>query len=587
MQKDPERQIKDAISPSKLMRYTSDLSRWVRLSGSEEEGYAFDYLEAILKGFGLTVQRDRHDALISWPGEAALEVTAPARNTIRCITHSFAASTPPGGLDTEVVAVGAGYRGAQMRGKVALVDGLAMPGPTRLAEHAGALGIIFINPAHLYESIVSTVWGSPTPEAMGMLPKVVAVSVSQTDGAALRAHAQNGTLRVNIRAAVDTRWRKTPILIADLAGHETDRFILFSGHVDSWYHGSMDNGSANAVMVELARIFSRRRARLRRGIRFAFWSGHSHGRYSGSSWYADQYWQELYQRAVLHLNIDSPGGKGATVLSEAPTMAETWALAARGIRDVTGQELQQRRLRHNADQSFWGIGVPSMFSDLSTQPPAEGAGDESGGATLHHRLGWWWHTVDDTIDKVDRANLHRDAQVYALVLWWWCTAPVLPLDYRETVAELREVLRGLQAAAGDAFDMAPPLDALDRLAAATERLAVAMEHIRAIPGRGTRRQRAAAAAINDALMQLGRTLIPVTYTAAGPFDHDPAAPVPAIPGLQSAAQLGALAPGSDERKALHVRLIRERNKLVHAINTAIESVDRTVDRTRGLDRARV
>jgi len=571
------------------MRATSDLSRWVRSSGSEEEGHAFDYLERTLKAFGLTVQRHSHDALISWPGEAALEVITPARNVIRCITPSFAASTPPGGLDAEVVAVGAGDLGAHVRGKVALVDGLAMPGPTRLAEDAGALGIIFVNPAHLYESIVSTVWGSPTPDAMDLLPKVAAVSVSDADGAALRAQARNGTLRVNIRAAVDTRWRKTPILIADLAGYETEQFVLFSGHVDSWHHGAMDNGSANAVMVEIARIFSRRQKRLRRGIRFAFWSGHSHGRYSGSSWYADNHWEELYRRAVLHLNIDSPGGKGATVLSDAPTMAETWALAARGVREVTGQELHRRRLRHNADQSFWGVGVPSMFSDLSTQPPAAGAGGaggESGGATLHHRLGWWWHTVDDTLDKIDPTNLHRDAQVYALMLWWWCTASVLPLDYRDTVAELREVLRGLQAAAGDAFDLAPALDALDRLAAATERLTVAMERIRAIPGRGTRRQRVAAAAINDALMQLGRALIPVTYTAAGPFDHDPAAPVSPIPGLQPAARLGALPPGSDDRKALHVRLVRERNKLVHAINTAIDAIDRTADRTTGLDRAR-
>ena len=51
---------------------------------------------------------------------------------------------------------------------------------------------------------------------------------------------------------------------------------------------------------------------MRRGIRFAFWSGHSQGRYAGSAWYADHAWRELHQRCVVHLNVDSTGARGAT-----------------------------------------------------------------------------------------------------------------------------------------------------------------------------------------------------------------------------------------------------------------------------------
>src|SRR5205807_3413186 len=96
--------------------------------------------------------------------------------------------------------------------------------------------------------------------------------------------------------------------------------------------------------------------------------------------------------------------------------------------------------------------------DVSAQPPGESATGAAlksltGGTAHHGGLGWWWHTTEDTPDKIDKANLHRDAQVYALALWRWCTAPVLPLDYRETAAELRETLRGIQQAAGDSFDM--------------------------------------------------------------------------------------------------------------------------------------
>ena len=36
----------------------------------------------------------------------------------------------------------------------------------------------------------------------------------------------------------------------------------------------------------------------RRGLRVVFWSGHSQGRYSGSTWYADTHWEELERRAA-------------------------------------------------------------------------------------------------------------------------------------------------------------------------------------------------------------------------------------------------------------------------------------------------
>ncbi|HKV43569.1 MAG TPA: M28 family peptidase [bacterium] len=582
MPRDPEQSIRAAVSASKLMTYTREISRWVRLSGSDEERLAFDYLETTLKGFGLAVRRYQHDALVSWPGNASVEVAAPIPRRVDCITHAFSASAPPGGLEGVVVDAG-GAIGPQVRGKIALVDGLAMPVRARAAEEAGAIGVIFVNPPELHEMIISTVWGSPTPENVGALPKLVAVSVRKEDGDALRAQARAGDLRVRLHAAVDTRWRKTPLLVADLPGQEeADRFVLFSGHVDSWHYGAMDNGSANAVMVEMARIFSKKQKRLRRGIRFAFWSGHSHGRYSGSTWYADNHWEDLYRHAVLHLNVDSAGGKGATVLSEAQTMAETWALAARCVKQVSGQDLQRRRISRMGDQSFWGIGLPSMFVDVSAQPPKESETGAAlaaltGGAAHHGGLGWWWHTTEDTMDKIDKANLERDAQVYALALWAWCTAPILPLSYEDTAAELRDTLRGIQETAGDAFDMKPPLEALDRFAAAAARLQAAATRIAGeLRGRGSRKQRDAASAVNGALLRIGRSLIPINYTAAGPFDHDPAVPVPPVPVLQPAAQLRKIPQGTDAHLTLLTRLTRDRNRVTHAINDAAQAIDQAL-----------
>jgi hypothetical protein len=249
---------------------------------------------------------------------------------------------------------------------------------------------------------------------------------------------------------------------------------------------------------------------------------------------------------------------------------------------VGHQELARRRVTRMGDQSFWGIGLPSLFVGVSEQP----AGDSAAGAALatlsgghaSGGLGWWWHTTEDTMDKIDRENLARDARIYARVLWRWCTAPILPLDYRETASELRDTLQQIQRGAGDAFDLAPALAAADRLAAAAAALYAEGAALEDALGRtrGTRRQRDAAEAVNTALIRAGRALIPANYTLTGPFDHDRALPVAPLPSLQPAAQLRDLPSGSMERHALHTRLVRERNKVVHAMETAAEAFEHTL-----------
>jgi hypothetical protein len=45
-------------------------------------------------------------------------------------------------------------------------------------------------------------------------------------------------------------------------------------------------------VLELARVLKRFDGQLRYGLRFCWWPGHSHGRYSGSTWYADTNWHD-------------------------------------------------------------------------------------------------------------------------------------------------------------------------------------------------------------------------------------------------------------------------------------------------------
>jgi len=98
-----------------------------------------------------------------------------------------------------------------------------------------------------------------------MAPRTPIVSVDTAGGRLLREALARGPVRVRLRTQVDTGWRPLPVLIAHLrAPRSGGDFLLFSGHVDSWHYGAMDNASANAVQLEVGRIMAARRRALRR-----------------------------------------------------------------------------------------------------------------------------------------------------------------------------------------------------------------------------------------------------------------------------------------------------------------------------------
>ena len=553
-----DKALREEVALDQLQAHNAAIAKGVRLTGSADEAEAFDYIAAQCEAFGLNVRRYAVDALVSLPGAASLAVTGPEARDFPCITHSASRPTGPGGITASLVyacdGLAADYAKIDARGKIALVEGLAGAPKASDGDAAGVLGIICINPAGLHEMNFSPVWGTPTPATAPKLPQLAAISVRKEIGDELRELLDAGEVTVRIETEIDAGWRPIPVLTADLPGADEDRFVLLSGHVDSWYHGAMDNASANATMLEIGRIFAAHPGELRRGLRLAFWSGHSHARYAGSSWYADNFWAELRERCICHVNAESTGGLGADELTGAGNMAETWQFAAGPIREIAGQELRYRRMMRSHDQSFAGLGVPSMLSGLSAQP---------GGG-----LGWWWHTPDDTLDKIDPDRLVRDTQIYLATCWGLCTVPVLPFDYTATAGELGERLQVLATTAGDSFDLAPLVTALAAFRDAATRLNRTSAASEADPQ--------SIETLNTALLAVAHALIPVNYTEAGPYEVDLALGGPPLPGLRSLATLAKLDATSNESKFLRTKLVRERNRIWDALNTARQAIDRAL-----------
>ncbi len=309
--------LMEDVSGAGMMANLREIARWVKLSGTAEEREALGFIERRMRDYGYRTQVLLHDAYISLPGRAGVVLDG---KEMKAITHSFSLSSPPGGLSGVPVYMGHGgdadFAGKDVAGRILLLEGMATPAVADRATRAGAAGQLHISHhEHLHEMCISPVWGSPGASTISDMPRTVACTISDSDGATIReALAAGRSPLVTLLAEADTGWRKTPILVCDLDGSRQDSpFVLMSGHHDTWYFGVMDNGSANAGMMEVARIVAQRKTSLRRGFRVCFWSGHSHGRYSGSAWYADTHWEELDRRCVAHVNVDSLGGVGATL----------------------------------------------------------------------------------------------------------------------------------------------------------------------------------------------------------------------------------------------------------------------------------
>jgi len=562
------------ISGPLMWEHLVEFSKWRKESGIAEELKSLAYIEAKMKDYGFATDLILHDAYISLPLEARI-VTADGEH--RCITHSFSQSAPAEGLTAGLVDVGSGsaaeFAGKDVRGKIVIVDGVAGPVVARRATEAGALAQLHVSPhEHTHEMCISPVWGSPTEQTVGNLPQTVVVSTPLESGKAIRAKlAENADYQVTIFAKVDTGWRKTPILVADLPsanGDDEEPFVFFTGHHDTWYYGVMDNGGANATMMEVGRVAAQRRDLWNRGLRIVFWSGHSQGRYSGSTWYAEENWEELEKRALVHVNVDSTGGKGATIVTDTTAAAELRALAVESIAEQAQQEFSNRRMARAGDQSFWGIGVSSIYGNMSEQPAGADANASAavfgGGNRKGAGTGWWWHTPDDLLDKMDEDILVRDTKIYFHTVWRLLADGILPLDWAEHGRYLSEELNTIQKGIVGKFDMSVLIKRADRLTEVATAFNARIASIREADG---------FAIANEALIAVSRQLVGLDYSEVDRFEQDPAIMTPIYPSLRPLREMAQVTAGTDAFKFLTVGASRARNRVAWGLKQAILALE--------------
>lgn len=589
----------ESITTEGLERHARAIVQYERPSGSPGENAAIDSIVASLEADGVPVEVHTFDTYASDPVSAEVRVPS-AGLTLDAITMAY--SGPATGLEGRLVDVGSlgdlpglevgtgerlaleGATGAaadlpDLEGAIVVVEGQPRNVPTAVLALLGAESIVFTNPEdRLNDLIVTSTWGTPSLRNYHRLPEIPAVQVTRSDGDRLRELMAAGPVTAQIDAEVSTGRKELRLAVARIDGPTAEApYVLLGGHIDGWYHGATDEGASNAAMVELAKAFHEHRDRMRRGLVVAWWPGHSNARYAGSTWFADHFFEELRDRAVAYLNIDGVGQIDAVRLSSTAT-ASMGALARQvvgaaldddgadgadaadesgaGGATVGDDGLRVSTPGRNSDQSFNGVGMPLLqFNHSRSQ--------EDGGY-------WWWHTPDDTFDKIDFDILRTDAGLYARAIARLTVEPVLPVDLVAEVEALGAEIAHRSEQSGGRFDLGEAAARHDALLTDVRELAPMLEG----PELTSRFEGADASAdLDGRILAVLRPVYRVMYAPVDPFHPDPGLSLGLLPGLAPVTILAEEAPTSDRYLFAETTLVRERNRLLEALDRAIAAAD--------------
>jgi hypothetical protein len=569
-----EETILSELSGDRARRHVEHIAREfpTRMAGTTNGRRMAEYSAATMKEYGITAQVHELPGLVSFPERTTFEVLGSSPVSMAAMTLGHSEPTGPDGVVAELIDIGGGglpdYEGCDVKGKIVVTDTTSGPGrheKQRLAAIHGAVGYLGLNWGYATDTTlpygsVKPAWGNPTPQTfrdeMAVLP---CVGISRADGIRLRAMMTQAPVRARMKPVVVNEWRPIQIAVGEIAG-QTEDFVVVGGHQDSWEGPqATDNATGSACMLELARVFNKHRDELKRGLVFGFWTAHETGTMIGSSWFVDRNWDRLRRHAVAYLQIDQPSCVGATGWGSTANTELRRFQQAIDARFAGNRPRSWRRALKIGDTSFLGVGVP-MLNSLATYDA------EYLRETANATLGWWHHTVENTLDKVDWDALPLHLQVYGAYLWELCTASVLPFDYVSVADEVLQRLKVLKGA-DDRLNLAPLIDDAVTLKELAGRLETA-----ATMSKGDAQHDA----INASLKRLGRLMIPIASTAKGTYGQDSyslTAQSTVLPGLFELPELSGTKLDEHQRTMLEAQLVRARNRIADALADARLAVE--------------
>jgi hypothetical protein len=388
---------------------------WGRNVGTPGHAAAQDWVEGYFRKFNLqNVSRKSFDLRPQWTPAKGWEVSFSSGGRRIALASARPAqgmaSTPPNGLDLDLVWVGNGtaadFLGRDVGGKAVLIQDILTPGVlNRWITNEGAVQRAYDKGA----AAVGIVYGVAENFALWEGARGGAgFNVGFEDGKVLRELLGKGqAVKVTLRVSSELRpGLKTASVLGTLPGR-SDEEIIVMAHIDGFFEGALDNGSGVAVMIGLLEHFAKMPpAQRRRSIRFMGSAGHHGG--PGAGWLHEERATEL-ARTVLMINLEHVaavrtknwGSKLRMTTGVAPM--RWWVNGSRGLLDLALASFARFNVGLTADMDNGASGemgtvardAPSI--QVITSPEVK-------------------HTEEDTAAWVPANGLEQIARAYARII---------------------------------------------------------------------------------------------------------------------------------------------------------------------------
>ncbi len=415
-------QLRDkALHDDTAYRVTASLTTEVgaRMAGSEADQRARDWAVAKFKELGydkvyteavtypLWVRRSEHAAIVA-PFPQPLVLTA----------LGYSAGTPKGGLTAEVVKFDTldalkAADPASIQGKIVYVGyrmepakdghGYGMGSAVRttgavIAQAKGAAGYLLRSvgtDAH-QRAAHTGVTGFHDPAKA-----IPAAALSNPDADQLErvlAYGKPVTLKLDLDCGVVGEYTGANV-IGEITGRKhPDQVVAIGGHLDSWDlgTGAIDDGAGVAIAMAAGKLIRDLPQRPDRTIRVIAFANEEMGLWGGRA-YAEKHGAEV---AKFQLGTESDFGAGKIW-----RMSASVKPTARGAIEQIARVLEPVGVAYDANRPGGG------GSDLSQM---HGKGMAALSLTQDGTKYFdWHHTPNDTLDKIDPAELAQNVAVYA------------------------------------------------------------------------------------------------------------------------------------------------------------------------------
>jgi len=254
-----------------------------RLIGSPGEHKAARYIEKTFRSFGLETRRQKYPCTTYGSERCVFEVLDKGKwCAIQCEPVMLSKSTPRGGIEANIFFLEAGEPECftpEMKGRIVLLCGSLRPQDRPLFLSHKPRALIFVEGGISKESPRTMLRDART---YGNLPMA---RILHLDGLDV---VKRGLTRARFTMRNVQKKSHSFNVIGEKTGDAfPDEIIVICAHYDSHMNtsGAGDNAAGTAVMMELARILSKKPTR--RTLRFIAFSGEESG-LKGSIHYADQ-----------------------------------------------------------------------------------------------------------------------------------------------------------------------------------------------------------------------------------------------------------------------------------------------------------